>query len=303
MSVGRLLGPGPYSVVSSLFALLVIIAVSVGTIQTVVARHVANYQARGQHTMMRKLVHGSLKRMALLGVILCLMLSLGSRYVADYLNIASVVPVLIIAAMLLPSLVIPVNRGALQGLQNFTHYGINILGDAGMRFLLGVGLVLVGLSINGALTGVALAPVTMLALSFWSLRPSGIFGRESQTTEVVNKKDSFNWKEVYQYSWPVMLAFLLFTVLTNSDLLFVKHFFSEHQTGYYAAAEIVGKIVLFVPSGVIPILMFPKASALQTLKKDTWPLLRKSLLATLGLCGALTIVYFGLPRLIMGILY
>lgn len=303
MAVGRLLGPESYSVVSSLFALMVILSISGGTIQIVVARHVAKFQARGEHLIVKDLVHGSLKRMVILGVFLCIGLSLGSRYVAEYLKIASVVPVLIISFLFLTALMLPVNRGALQGLENFNHYAINMLGDAVTRFLVGIGLVVVGFGVNGALVGVVLGPATMLALSFWSLKLTGIFGQKTKAIEVTNEKTLFNWGDIYRYSWPVMLAIILFSLLTNSDLIFVKHFFGERETGYYAAAEIIGKIVLFVPTGVISIIMFPKATVLHVIQKDTLPLLKKSILATLGFCGALTIVYFCLSRPIMNILY
>ena len=60
----------------------------------------------------------------------------------------------------------------------------------------------------------------------------------------------------------------------------VKHFFSTVETGYYAGAEMIGKIVLYLPSTIV-ILMFPKVASLNTQNKDPRPILIKACLLLL----------------------
>ncbi len=105
-----------------------------------------------------------------------------------------------------------------------------------------------------------------------------------------------------QYFWPVVIVLLCFSILTNIDVIIVKHFFAPIQAGHYAAAAIFGKIVLFFP-GAIAMVMFPKAAELHTLEQDPWPVLKKSLLAVAVLCGLVTMSYFFFPVLIVSLLF
>src|SRR3972149_2017554 len=57
----------------------------------------------------------------------------------------------------------------------------------------------------------------------------------------------FSVSEVYHYFFPVGTTVLCFMVLTNIDLILVKHFFTPMEAGYYSIAQIVGKIILFLP--------------------------------------------------------
>ena len=50
-------------------------------------------------------------------------------------------------------------------------------------------------------------------------------------------------------------------VLTNIDLILVKHFFTPIEAGYYSIAQMVGKIILILPIPIVTV-MFPKLSSL-----------------------------------------
>ena len=91
---------------------------------------------------------------------------------------------------------------------------------------------------------------------------------------------------------------LCFAMLTNIDLVLVKHFFGSSQAGHYAAASIVARIILFLP-GAIAMVMFPKTSELYALSKESRPVLKKSLLYTAVLSGGVLLLYLTIPSLIV----
>jgi len=302
MGMGRLLGPTDYSVISSLFSFFLIISITIGTVQTVVAKYVADFIATGQSIWLHRLLSGSLKRMVIISAAILLILFSASPFLSRYLQIPSVIPVILVSLILVPSIVLPVTRGALQGGEKFLELGLVGFSEAFLRCVFGFPLVLAGLGVIGGLTGVLAAPVVSLILSIWLLKRSSIVPAV-QDSLADSRDNPVRWGEIYRYACPVLLTLLCFTVLTNSDLIFVKHFFSSETAGYYSAAEIVGKIALFIPVGVVPILMFPKTSAQHALQKDSTSLLYKSLLATFIMSGILTVVYFYMDWLIIILLY
>ena len=61
--VGRLLGPGEYGAVVSLFSVLVIISVPIATIQTVIAKYTADFNAKNENSKIKHLIVGVSKQL------------------------------------------------------------------------------------------------------------------------------------------------------------------------------------------------------------------------------------------------
>ena len=95
---------------------------------------------------------------------------------------------------------------------------------------------------------------------------------------------------------------MLFSTFLNLDVILVKHYFDPELAGYYAAASTVGKMVFFVP-GAVGTLMFPRVSAQMAAGGDGTNILRKGVLVTLGLCGAMVSVLFAFPDAITHLLF
>jgi O-antigen/teichoic acid export membrane protein len=89
---------------------------------------------------------------------------------------------------------------------------------------------------------------------------------------------------VYHYFLPVGLTLLCFMVLTNSDLILVKHFFTPMEAGHYSIAQMVGKIILFFPVPVVMV-MFPRISSLAGQERKALSTLGQSLMITGFLCA------------------
>ena len=110
----------------------------------------------------KKLVLKLLKNMLGMGVGLCLILMLASKLIANYLHIETIMPILILSTIFIPSFLTPVTRGALQGLQRFLGFGISGTGESMLRFVFSVALVSIvstQLKVNVAILGIALSCV------------------------------------------------------------------------------------------------------------------------------------------------
>jgi O-antigen/teichoic acid export membrane protein len=200
--------------------------------------------------------------------------------------------------------VIPVPWGGLQGLQKFGSLALNLVINGGSKCVLGIAFVSLGLGICGALSAVVISYFLTTLLSYRVLRMSlDQVKRKAGPEGNLVKNDQTDFSKVYAYSLPVGLTLLCFMVLTNVDLIWVKHFFLPIEAGYYSIAQMVGKII-FIFSFPIVMTMFPKMAMLrmENQEEKARVLLGRSLIATTCLCGGATLISFFFPSLIIQVL-
>ena len=91
----------------------------------------------------------------------------------------------------------------------------------------------------------------------------------------------------------LLVGSLAFASLTNVDVLLAAYFLPAHLVGVYAAAALVGKIVLFLPAAVVTVLL-PKAATRAAAGMTS----RWILLASAGVTLVLTLCASGLLALV-----
>ena len=291
--VSRMLGPAEYGIFTSLLSIFLMLSIPAGIIQMTIAKYVSQFEARDQLAKVGALLMDALKRVSLCGFLAAFMLAVSSRYIASYLQIPSPIPVIVVASMVLLSLVSPIATGALQGLQKFWALGANGVLGATLRFGFAAGLVYVGLGASGALAASTLSGILAFLAALIPL--AYVFRGRAAHHDV-------EAKEISQYSGLVFVGLLCFTVLTNVDVVIVKHYFPPIEAGYYSAASVLAKIIFFFP-GAVATVMFPKASRNYAVGRDSAGIIRKSLLAIAILCGPLVIAYFLFPSFLVRILF
>lgn len=292
--MGRMLGPADYGALASLLSLFFIITTPVkDAIRTVISKYVAVFKAHNEFGKIRYLTHKAIQQLFFYGFLFFLLIGFASGLIASFLKIPSIIPVIVLGSAVLVSVVLPVGWGVLQGVQEFGKLGMSILVEAGLRLVSAIALVWLGLRVSGAIGACALSNLIALALLFFPLSFL-LKGKEKDT--------GINSREIYRYFWPTLITVLCFTSLTQFDITLVKHFFLAKEAGYYSAAALMGRIVLFLPMA-IAMVMFPKTSELHALKQDSSAVLRKSLLVVAGMCGLITLFYFLFPRFMITVFF
>jgi O-antigen/teichoic acid export membrane protein len=160
------------------------------------------------------------------------------------------------------------------------------------------------MGVFGALSAIALSYFVTILLSLLILGMSLPKGKKMVDPELIHGKPArYNFSEVYHYFFPAGMALLCLMILTNVDLILVKHFFTPREAGYYSIAQIVGKIVFVLPLPVATV-MFPKIASLkmEIQEKKALSVLMHSLAIAGLLCGGATIISFLFPSLIVRIL-
>jgi O-antigen/teichoic acid export membrane protein len=286
--VGRALGPEAYGAFCALFSIYYLYFVFSGTFQAVTARFISKFNAIGDINSIGIFSIELIRKMALMGSFGFIIFWLTSPIIADFLNLRSTTEVIFLGTAILFSSLLPVTSGMLQGLQMFNSLAlVNILTFA-PKLIFGILLVKLGYGISGAIGAVALG----LAVAFlFSIIPLRIYLKNNQ------KNHSSKFREMYLYSLPAVLIMMCLAVPSNVDVILAKHYLTSTNAGLYAAAAVLGKIVLFLASS-IPVVMFPKVTELNALGIKSKPLLNKCLICSGLLSGSATVLFVGFPSLI-----
>lgn len=289
-AAGRLLGPADYGILGAVISLLYFINVPVNVIQTTITKFTAQYKAEGKQEKIHALFKTSLRYMLVAGIVGIIFFFVIHFFLADFLHIPNS-SLLLFSPIIIFALLMPVSRGILQGSQSFKSLGINLSLEGLVKVGLGVGLIFLGLGVNGAILGIVASFFFAFLFTYFPLKH---YFKKTQET--------LSFKEIYAYAFPVFLALFLLTAFYSLDIMLVKHFLSEQEAGYYAALSLIGKMIFF-GTFAIGNVMFPKVAEMHSLQKENKQLLNKSLaLMALGSAAAVGI-YFLFPTLIVTILF
>lgn len=287
--MGRVLGPVDYGVLASLYSLLYLVAVVPGSASVAIVKFISGAKDVNEAAS----VYIAIKRFIFkLAIAASVVLVLLSPAVAGFLRIDDLKSVVCVSFVLFLSLVTLVNQATSQGLLKFMGVvGPNMV-SAVLKLTVGLGLVLLGWSVFGAMAGVVVASVFAY---FYSTRFIG---------KIVQKRKSgeFNLKPFFDYALPVLIQALAFTSLYTTDVILVKHFFSPYEAGIYAALSTLGKIIFFA-SSPISATMFPIISGRKSRGEPYRKVFFASLAITLLFSAVIVLFYWLFPGIAIGTLY
>lgn len=295
--MGRLLSPEDYGQLSLLITLQLFLSLIPLSLQTVVSRFGAGYVA---HTKAGLLTHllGMGRRIALgIGVVLMLALIVLAAPLADLFNIDDWRLFFPVAIALPFFMMIGPDRGLLQATNNYYWLSVAYFTEAGIRF--GVGILLVLLledaanGLDGAVWAVGQAMLLTWFVSWLALRHYQFPKPDQNPTEITQ------WQRL---AFLTILGFIGQMIITNSDFLLVKSLFDQNTAGQYAAVTVLGRVTYF---GVLPlsILVVPQVAKLQALGQSTVPILRLLLGGGLVICSGILVVAILIPSIIIGALF
>ena len=291
----RHLAPQDYGVLNTFVSVLMFFCVPVGILQTVVTRYTSKYMAHKQVDRVQSLLSYFIRIIGIFLAVVLFVLVIGSHYISAFLQIDEKRLLYAVAAGIIFNSFATVTLGALAGLQRFNDVAINGIISVISKLFFGFVLVALGLKAFGGLLGFVFSVIVGFCLSLFQL-PKGMIKLKAMPNPVILDK-----KDIYSYFLPVGLSMLCFFALTNMDIILVKHFFPPLEAGFYSVAQMVGKIVLFVP-GAVGVVMFPKIVDHHSKNENTKVILRKCLWVVGTLCGIATFFSLIFPAFILKVL-
>lgn len=290
--MARLLRPEEYAVLTAFFAVLILEQLGGQVIQSATAKLAATYHALGEDEALHVFVRRWMRRI-LLGAGIP---SLAGLALAFVVALPPLTPfaVGLLALTLVSAALLTFTLGLLQGLGRFGWFGTVYIVMAGARLAIGVGLVVL-LSrpgaqplrpVDGAFLGAAAAVAIGAVATLLPLLP--LFRRARGAVHDVELGTAET-----RFFVLAAVIFLGYAALTFIDGL-MSPWLIPAESGTYAAAITMAKIVLFAPVAVGFILLERTARA-TALAKSADGLLALALAFVLATSGAVTAAYLAAP--------
>lgn len=289
MVMGRILGPQNYGELASLFSVLGIVSMIPASLGLVVVKFISSAKSEEER---KGLIGWFTRRIYLASYLLVILMIIGSFYIGDFLKISQNLYIVLISLTMLFTLPAFIFRSALQGMLQFSKLLISMVSESAIKLILGLLFVLLGFSVWGAVWGLLIAVIIG-----WILARYFVGINLSITNDQKPKS-----KEILKYAIPVLIHSVSITLFYNSDLVLVKHFFTSHQAGLYAALSTLGKIVLFGTAPVAAV-MFPMVSKRKSEGKSYRKIFAYSFGLTLLAALILVIIFMLFPKIVIGLIY
>ena len=241
--IARMLGAEGFGNASALYTLLMLLAAVTLSFQIVTSKFIA----RSTETSVRAEIYARMSRRAWqAGVGIGLLVAAGGTYLKSYFNLPAQHDLLLLAIATAVYVPLGVRRGKMQGCYDFRRIAINVVVEVVVKLGGALLFLYLGMGVTGVMTAVLLSIVAAYFV--------GDPGAEYRATRGRVKVASFD--EGVQ----AMLYFIGQVILSNLDILLVKHFFPLVEAGIYAAVALVGRVVFMLSWSVVSS-MFPVSAS------------------------------------------
>src|SRR5262249_7216414 len=134
------------------------------------ADYVARFRGRGELGKASHLSRLALKWLAIATLPAVALILLFAQPLANYLQLSSITPILVLSTAFLPTLLIPAVSGIIQGLEQFRLLALVLFLGAVVRIGFGVSLVWLGWGAAGGMAGFTAAGLVSVGVGLFAVR-------------------------------------------------------------------------------------------------------------------------------------
>lgn len=302
MVMGRKLGPALYGDLVTLLSLLLIVNVGGNAILNISMKYSSKLFAADKKHLIYSFIMKMGKYVFLIALLIVIIGLIFIGPISSLLSMSNKISLVVAYISVFAGFLIMINKGVLQGLQKFVPISYINSSEMICRLLLGVLLVSLGFSLNGAISSVVLATFISYLVSFYFIKKY-LFDSTKDLVEIKKEQDlGIGKREIISYSWPTLIAMILLTILLNLDIIVIKYYFPPVDAGLYAAISTVAKIIFYI-SGPIVMVMFPVLSKQKYSGEKHYKTLAITLLITISMGAVILFAYYLFPKTIIAILY
>jgi len=293
ITMGRMLGVDQYGVFVAIIALMSILSSPLGTLTMMISRKVSAFTVEQKSDQLIHMFQFVTIRSLLIVALILLPIALYIESIREFLRINNSFHLYLLFALIFISFPQSINNAYLQGLQYFKWISSNGVIGVSLKFLLAVWFVSLGFGVSGAMLAVLISSLLVLIISYIVLRK--FLKRQRNTLKV---SEYFSFKKAL----PVLIANISFAVMTQMDMVIVEYFFNANESGIYAAASVLGKVVMYLPGGIV-IALFPMVAENHSQGKSSSHFLLQAVSITLIICGGAAIFYYLFSSQVVYMLY
>jgi O-antigen/teichoic acid export membrane protein len=274
--MARILAPSEYSLLATLFVVVLISTVPLSGIQASVAREVAQRRAAGDDADTGVVLRAGLRRMRWILIGLLVLGALAAIPLVILFGVDRPLPFLACAAALAATLPLPVIYGALQGAEQFKALSFTQPFYSVLKLVLGALIGVLGFGASAVLFGVTVATAASLAVGMVPLRKA--------LRQSTGRPEPSDLKLFGGYAAMAAVGTVGYAVHTSADVVVARLSFNSTTAGLWAAASVTAKTVLLTPA-VVTTVIFPRVSVLRDRERE-----RSHLSAALGIVLGLALV-------------
>jgi O-antigen/teichoic acid export membrane protein len=239
IGVARMLGPSDFSHAAAAVTILMLISALTLSFQLVCTKLVAKAPtAESKAAVFQHLM----KRAWVIGIGLGVFMLLTSSVLTTYLRLSSPWIMILLSIGLTIYVPLGVKRGGLQGTCRFSGLSWNMSAEAIVKFVGAIVLIEMGFGVLGAVAAISASVIFAFCLPD-SAKELRIPARDGHTAPVGEARQA-------------IVFFVGQVIISNIDILMVKHFFQPSEAGLYAAIALVGRLLYFASWSVVSA-MFP----------------------------------------------
>jgi len=259
--VARIMPKEQYGVFTTLLQIVTLMGIPAVGLQGVFAQQAAAALTKGHERELAGVFRGVLRGTFGIWVLMAGVVFLFRGQILPALKIANPAALWITVVIGLAALWRPIALGVLQGRQNFLWLGSISVIEGMVRFggvCVAVGML--GHRAAGAMTAV-LAGILVVLVIGGGLERDCLRGAATPMA----------WGNWLRRVGPLTLGLGAATFMLSADMVFVQRFFSETETGFYAAAGMIGRALVYF-TGPLTFVMFPKVARSSALGEKSDPL-------------------------------
>jgi O-antigen/teichoic acid export membrane protein len=239
IGAARLLGPSEFSQAAAAVTILMLISAITLAFQLVCAKLVAKAATVPAKAAAYQRL---LKRAWAVGIGLGGFMLLANSVLTTYLRLSSPLIITMLAIGLAIYVPLGVKRGGLQGTCRFRALSWNMAAEAVIKFVAAIVLIEMGFGVLGAVAAISGSVIIAYIMpdSASELRGPAVESEPAPLGEAVQ----------------AIVFFIGQVIISNIDILMVKHFFPPDLAGLYAAIALVGRLLYFGAWSIVSA-MFP----------------------------------------------
>jgi O-antigen/teichoic acid export membrane protein len=260
--LGRILGPEQFADAAVLITFLLVLSFVAMTFQLATAKFSVIFEANLFISFISKVYKNAIT----VGISLGALIIIFSKQLQEVFNTSTSSMFVVFGIGVPLYFLMSVNRGIFQGKKAFKALSITYQTEMLSRLLITLGLLFL-FNIESSLV---IAIGILISFGF-GLIPFKFENLNFKTSVVIEASQTKLVRNFF-----IITAFYEFTqiIISNSDMLLVKHYFESYEAGLYASLALIGRIVYFT-AWMFVMLLLPTVVQLKKEGKATAPILLK----------------------------
>ncbi len=276
-----------YGTFVSLVSIITLLSIPAGALAPTIVTLAGNFFAEKNLGMVHTLYIKIIKILAVISLFIFILFTVFAGQVSAFFNIKDAILMPLTAVAIMFSYIFTINLSFFQARLSFKLLPSLSVASSFTKLVFGIILVLTGFGLGGAISSYLLSYIIPILIGSIFLR-SVLFHKS-------DKKTHITFKELINFGIPSVVIIFCLNSFINTDILLVKHLFSEKDAGFYAGLSLVGRVVFYITAPVTTV-MFP---IIINKYKSSQPY-KNILYGALGITGAISILvtafYFLFPK-------